>query len=166
MSSQSAHHIVEPITGALRPCARGCPRGESVRSTHKVDFADGRLCVEGMMSIQLFVPTFSIDECLLEIRECLEKGWTGLGFKTVEFEKQWCSYTGLPHSHFINSATSGLHLAATSSKKLMDGRMESNCSGVCHGVMARGVGLIASFIDCRADVPLMRPVAMTEMAAA
>ena len=70
------------------------------------------------MAVQLFVPTFSIDECLLEIRECLEKGWTGLGFKTVEFEKQWCAYTGLPHAHFINSATSGLHLAVNIFKEV------------------------------------------------
>ncbi|MFZ5789953.1 MAG: DegT/DnrJ/EryC1/StrS family aminotransferase [Pseudomonadota bacterium] len=63
------------------------------------------------MSIQLFVPTFAIDDCLAEIRECLERGWTGLGFKTVEIEKRWCEYTGLPHAHFLNSATAGLHLA-------------------------------------------------------
>lgn len=63
------------------------------------------------MAIQLFVPTFRVDECLSEIRECLEKGWTGLGFKTVAFEQAWCEYTGLPHSHFLNSATVGLHLA-------------------------------------------------------
>lgn len=63
------------------------------------------------MNQQLFVPTFAIDECLAEIRECLEKGWTGLGFKTVEFEKQWCAYTGLPHAHFVSSATAALHLA-------------------------------------------------------
>ncbi|MBQ3060490.1 MAG: DegT/DnrJ/EryC1/StrS family aminotransferase [Desulfovibrio sp.] len=63
------------------------------------------------MAIQLFVPTFHVEECLSEIRECLEKGWTGLGFKTVEFEKAWCEYTGLPHAHFLNSATVGLHLA-------------------------------------------------------
>ena len=30
-----------------------------------------------------------------EIRECLEKGWTGLGYKTVEFEEAWRDYTGL-----------------------------------------------------------------------
>jgi dTDP-4-amino-4,6-dideoxygalactose transaminase len=63
------------------------------------------------MSVQLFVPTFSVDECIAEIRQCLEKGWTGLGYKTVEFEKAWCDYTGLPHSHFLNSNTVGLHLA-------------------------------------------------------
>jgi dTDP-4-amino-4,6-dideoxygalactose transaminase len=63
------------------------------------------------MSIQLFVPSFRIDECLAEIRTCLEKGWTGLGFKTVEFEAAWKDYTGLPHAHFLNSATAGLHLA-------------------------------------------------------
>lgn len=62
-------------------------------------------------AVQLFVPTFEIDECLAEIRECLEKGWTGLGYKTVAFEDAWKKYTGLPHAHFLNSATVGLHLA-------------------------------------------------------
>jgi len=61
--------------------------------------------------VQLFIPTFRIDECLAEIRECLEKGWTGLGYKTVAFEEAWKQYTGLPHAHFLNSATVGLHLA-------------------------------------------------------
>ncbi|MBI3798048.1 MAG: DegT/DnrJ/EryC1/StrS family aminotransferase [Deltaproteobacteria bacterium] len=64
-----------------------------------------------MDPIQLFVPTFRVEETLSEIRECLEKGWTGLGFKTVAFEEAWRRYTGLPHAHFLNSATAGLHLA-------------------------------------------------------
>ncbi|WP_313371205.1 DegT/DnrJ/EryC1/StrS family aminotransferase [Achromobacter animicus] len=63
------------------------------------------------MAIQLFVPNFRVDECLEGIRECLEKGWTGLGFKTIEMEKQWSAYTGLAHSHFLSSNTVGLHLA-------------------------------------------------------
>ncbi|POA24507.1 MULTISPECIES: DegT/DnrJ/EryC1/StrS family aminotransferase [unclassified Pseudomonas] len=63
------------------------------------------------MSIQLFVPNFRVDECLEGIRECLEKGWTGLGFKTVEMEEAWKSYTGLPHAHFLSSNTVGLELA-------------------------------------------------------
>jgi dTDP-4-amino-4,6-dideoxygalactose transaminase len=63
------------------------------------------------MPIQLFVPKFRIDECLAGIRECLEKGWTGLGFKTVEFENAWKEYSKLPHAHFINSNTAGLHMA-------------------------------------------------------
>lgn len=62
-------------------------------------------------AISLFVPTFRVDECLSEIRECLEKGWTGVGFKTVQFEDAWKEYTGLPCAHFLNSATAGLHLA-------------------------------------------------------
>lgn len=61
--------------------------------------------------IQLFVPTYRVDECLAEIKQCLEQGWTGVGFKTVEFEKAWKEYTGLPHAHFLASATAGLHLA-------------------------------------------------------
>lgn len=64
-----------------------------------------------MEPIQLFVPTFRVEETLAEIRECLEKGWTGLGFKTVAFEEAWKRYTRLPHAHFLNSATAGLHLA-------------------------------------------------------
>lgn len=66
---------------------------------------------ECKVAIQLFVPKFRVDECLQGIRECLEKGWTGLGFKTIEFENAWSQYTGLPHAHFLNSNTVGLHLA-------------------------------------------------------
>lgn len=64
-----------------------------------------------MESINLFLPFYRIEETLREIRECLESGWTGLGFKTVEFEEAWKNYTDLPCAHFLNSATSGLHLA-------------------------------------------------------
>lgn len=63
------------------------------------------------MTIQLFVPKFRVDECLAGIKECLEKGWTGLGFKTVEMEEAWKQYTGLPHAHFLSSNTVGLQLA-------------------------------------------------------
>ncbi len=63
------------------------------------------------MSIQIFKPKFAVEECLAEIRECLEKGWTGLGFKTVEFENAWKNYTDLPFAYYVNSATAGLNLA-------------------------------------------------------
>ncbi len=63
------------------------------------------------MGIQLFTPKFEVEECLEEIKECLEKGWTGLGFKTVEFEEKWKKYTGLPFAYYLNSATIGLNLA-------------------------------------------------------
>ena len=63
------------------------------------------------MPHQLFVPKFRVNECLEEIRECLEKGWTGLGYKTVEMENKWKEYTGLPYAHFLSSNTVGLHLA-------------------------------------------------------
>ncbi len=61
--------------------------------------------------IHLFRPHYRTDEVLSEIRECLERGWTGLGFKTLEIEEAWCRFTGLPHAHFVASATAGLHLA-------------------------------------------------------
>jgi len=63
------------------------------------------------MSIQLFEPSFDVDGCLREIRECLDKGWTGLGFKTLQFEEEWKKYTGLDNACFLNSATAGLNLA-------------------------------------------------------
>ncbi len=63
------------------------------------------------MSIQVLKPKFHVEECLAEIRECLEMGWTGLGFKTVEFEEKWKEYTGHENAHFLNSATAGLNLA-------------------------------------------------------
>lgn len=63
------------------------------------------------MATQLFIPKFRVDECLEHVKECLEKGWTGMGFKTVEIEEKWKEYTGLPHAHFLSSATAGLHLA-------------------------------------------------------
>ncbi len=63
------------------------------------------------MSIQVLKPKFHVDECLNEIRECLEKGWTGMGFKTVQFENEWKKYTGHKNAYFINSNTVGLHLA-------------------------------------------------------
>jgi dTDP-4-amino-4,6-dideoxygalactose transaminase len=64
-----------------------------------------------MKPINLFTPTFRIEETLAEIRECLEKGWPGVGFKTLDFERAWCDYSGFPHAHFLASATAALHLA-------------------------------------------------------
>ena len=58
-----------------------------------------------------FVPKFRKEEVLSEIGECLDKGWTGLGYKTVEFEKKWSEYCFTKYSHFLSSNTVGLHLA-------------------------------------------------------
>jgi len=56
-------------------------------------------------------PYYRTDEVIDEIRECLEIGWTGVGYKTDLIEQAWKDYTGLPYAHFVNSATAGLHLA-------------------------------------------------------
>lgn len=64
-----------------------------------------------MRKIQLFRPKYRVEECLNEIKECLEIGWTGLGFKTVKFEEAWKQYTGLEHAHYLNSSTVGLDMA-------------------------------------------------------
>lgn len=65
----------------------------------------------------MFTPKFEVEECIEEIRECLEKGWTGMGFKTVEFESAWKNYSGFPNAHFLSSNTVGLHLALDLFKK-------------------------------------------------
>lgn len=70
------------------------------------------------MAINVFVPKFRTDEILVQIKECLDKGWTGLGFKTVEFENKWKEYTGLSNAHFLSSNTVGLHLAFNVFKKV------------------------------------------------
>lgn len=59
------------------------------------------------------MPTFRVEECLAEIKECLEQGWTGIGYKTVAFEEAWKTYTGLANAHFVASASAGLHLAVS-----------------------------------------------------
>ena len=63
------------------------------------------------MGISLFEPLFDKDQCLEQIEECFDKGWTGLGFKTEEFEKAWTDYTCLNNAIFTNSCTSALILA-------------------------------------------------------
>ncbi len=64
-----------------------------------------------MKNINLFVPKFRKEEIFEHISECLDKGWTGIGFKTEEIESEWKKFTNLPNAHFLNSNTSGLHLA-------------------------------------------------------
>lgn len=64
-----------------------------------------------MPGIQLFKAKYEVEECLAEIKECLEVGWTGLGFKTIQFENAWKEYTGLPFAHYLNSSTIGLYMA-------------------------------------------------------
>lgn len=63
------------------------------------------------MTIQVLKPKFHVEECLNAIKECLEQGWTGMGFKTVEFEEAWKKYTGHKFAYYLNSNTVGLHLA-------------------------------------------------------
>lgn len=64
-----------------------------------------------MKKIQVLKPHYRVDECLDEIKMCLEIGWTGMGFKTNELEENWKEYTKLSNAYYVNSATSGLHLA-------------------------------------------------------
>ena len=77
------------------------------------------------MSHFLFKPHFRVQECLSEIEDCLSKGWTGLGFKTLEFETEWKTYTNLTNAHFLNSNTSGLHLALEIYKHKYDWKSDS-----------------------------------------
>lgn len=63
------------------------------------------------MSIQVFKPKYRTEEILKEITECLEIGWTGMGFKTEKLEEKWKKYTSFSYAHFIASNTVGLQIA-------------------------------------------------------
>lgn len=63
------------------------------------------------MAIPLFKPSYRTEECLQKISEILDVGWTGYGEECAQFEEDWKRYANLPHAHFLNSNTSGLHLA-------------------------------------------------------
>jgi dTDP-4-amino-4,6-dideoxygalactose transaminase len=79
------------------------------------------------MAIQVFKPKYRTQEVLKEIEECLEIGWTGLGYKTEKFEQAWNQYTGFKNSHFVASNTVGLQIAI---KVLKDANKWKNCDEV------------------------------------
>lgn len=70
------------------------------------------------MGIQLFKANFAVEACLKQVRECLEKGWTGMGFKTVELEEAWKEYTGHKYAYYLNSNTAGLYMAVDTLKEV------------------------------------------------
>jgi len=63
------------------------------------------------MAIQVLKPKYRTEEVLEEIKECLDIGWTGLGFKTEQLEEKWKSYTNFENAHFVASNTVGLQIA-------------------------------------------------------
>lgn len=63
------------------------------------------------MAINVFKPKYRTEEVLEEIRECLEIGWTGLGYKTEKLEQAWKAYTHFENAHFVASNTVGLQIA-------------------------------------------------------
>lgn len=62
------------------------------------------------MKIPMFAPIYDVEACLQHIRDCLETGWTGQGYKTIQFEDEWKKYTGHENAHFVTTATAGLNL--------------------------------------------------------
>ncbi len=69
------------------------------------------------MKIQMFRPVYDVEACIENIRDCLEKGWTGMGYKTVEFENLWKKYFGFENAHFLTTATACLNLAVETMKE-------------------------------------------------
>lgn len=68
------------------------------------------------MKIEVYKPKYRVEECICELRECLVKSWTGMGYKTTEFEEMWKEYTGLNNALFLNSGSSALFLAVNALK--------------------------------------------------
>jgi dTDP-4-amino-4,6-dideoxygalactose transaminase len=61
--------------------------------------------------IQLFKPKYRKEEILQEIEECLDLGWTGLGFKTNKLEEAFKKYAQVSYAHYVASNTVGLQIA-------------------------------------------------------
>lgn len=60
--------------------------------------------------IPIFRPFY--DEAEVQaVEKVFKSGWIGLGPKTVEFERRFAEYFGIPHTVAVNSATAALHLA-------------------------------------------------------
>ncbi|HKJ88922.1 MAG TPA: DegT/DnrJ/EryC1/StrS family aminotransferase [Gammaproteobacteria bacterium] len=70
------------------------------------------------MAIQVFKPFYRTDEILREMKECLDIGWTGIGFKTEQLEEGWKEFTGNAFCHYVSSGTAGLHLAVNILKEV------------------------------------------------
>lgn len=60
--------------------------------------------------MQLFRPTYEVEECVTALRRVLESGWTGAGPECKRFEEAWQKFTGARQAHFMNSATAALHI--------------------------------------------------------
>ncbi len=105
--------------------------------------------------IQLFKPIFNKEEIIKQISECLDKGWTGLGFKTLEFEEKFKDYTKVSNAHFLNSATSGLHLALEIIKKVhpeLDYVVTSPLTFISDSHVIKHANLIPKFLDVGPDL--------------
>lgn len=63
-----------------------------------------------MNSIHLFRPVIS-EAAIEAVSQVLRSGWTGLGPKTAQFEKDFANYVGARYCVGVNSCTSALHLA-------------------------------------------------------
>lgn len=68
----------------------------------------------------MFRPVYDVDECIANIKDCLEKGWTGRGYKTLEFENKWKEYTGAKNAHFLTTGTAALNLAVETLKEVYE----------------------------------------------
>ena len=56
------------------------------------------------MGIQLFKASFDVEACLAQVRECLEKGWTGMGYKTVNAEGAFYVFPKIEDPDFVKKA--------------------------------------------------------------
>ena len=60
-----------------------------------------------MRTINVLKPKYRTNEVLDEIKICLDKGWTGMGFKTVEFDFGDIIRSGLVRNYLIAKTNFG-----------------------------------------------------------
>ena len=66
-----------------------------------------------MANLPFSPPSYTTQEAEA-VTECIKRGWTGTGPKTLEFEQAFSSYKGSQHSAGFSSCTSALFLALKS----------------------------------------------------
>ena len=79
-----------------------------IKQTGKVAIAGGKPVRESFLPFS--IPFIDREE-EIEIIDTLRSGWISTGPRTMQFEKDICTYLGAKHAVALNSCTAGLHVA-------------------------------------------------------
>ena len=105
--------------------------------------------------IPVFKPSHDHRE-IIAVAETLRSGWTGLGPRVTEFERQFASYVGVKYAVATNSGTAALHLAyRLANTGPADEVIVPSLTFVSTALAASYLGATPIFADSCADTLLM-----------